>query len=94
MTEIAHEIKIKAAPEKVFTALSTANGLKGWYSAHVEGDGKPGHTWRFGFTERPTFRWEVTEFDLAQEGGLEVRRRSGGRHRHEGDCRALPTRVR
>ena len=61
MTEIAHEIKIKAAPDKVFAALSTANGLKGWYSAHVEGDGRPGHTWRFGFTERPTFKWEVTE---------------------------------
>lgn len=61
MTEINHEIKIKAAPEKVFSALTTADGLKGWYSAQVEGDGTPGHTWRFRFTERPTFLWEVTE---------------------------------
>jgi uncharacterized protein YndB with AHSA1/START domain len=61
MTEINHVIKIKAAPERVFATLTTADGLKGWYSAHVEGDEIPGHTWRFEFTERPTFRWEVTE---------------------------------
>ena len=61
MTEISHEIKIKAAPEKVFAALTTSGGLKGWYSAHVEGDGLPGRPWLFKFTERPTFRWEVTE---------------------------------
>ena len=37
MTEINHEIKIKAAPERVFAALTTEDGLKGWYSAHVAG---------------------------------------------------------
>jgi uncharacterized protein YndB with AHSA1/START domain len=61
MPEIEHEIKINETPQKVFAALTTADGLKSWYSAHVEGDGTPGHEWRFQFTERPTFRWEVTE---------------------------------
>jgi uncharacterized protein YndB with AHSA1/START domain len=61
MEEILHEIKVQAAPDSVFAALTTADGLRAWYSAHVEGDGKPGDTWRFQFTERPTFRWEVTE---------------------------------
>ena len=61
MTDINHEIKIKAIPESVFAALTKADGLKGWYSAHVEGDGMPGHAWRFRFTDRPTFLWEVTE---------------------------------
>ena len=39
MIEISHEIKTKAAPESVFAALTKAEGLKGWYSADVEGDG-------------------------------------------------------
>jgi uncharacterized protein YndB with AHSA1/START domain len=61
MAEINHEIKIKASPERIFEALTTAGGLKSWQSAHVEGDGAPGHAWRFEFTGRPTFQWEVTE---------------------------------
>ena len=60
MAEIHHELKIQAAPERVFEALTTAQGLRGWHSAEVEGDGAPGHTWRFVHTGRPTFRWQVT----------------------------------
>jgi uncharacterized protein YndB with AHSA1/START domain len=61
MAEIHHEIKIKASSERIFGALTTAEGLKSWHSAHVEGDGATGHAWRFEFTGRPTFRWEITE---------------------------------
>jgi uncharacterized protein YndB with AHSA1/START domain len=61
MAAIDHEIKIEASPERIFEALTTAGGLKSWHTAHVEGDGAPGHAWRFEFTERPTFRWEVTQ---------------------------------
>ena len=61
MVAIDHELKIRATPERVFEAFTTAQGLKSWHSAHVEGDGAPGHAWRFRFTGRPTFRWEVTE---------------------------------
>src|SRR5262249_31327271 len=61
MAEIHHEIKILASPERIFEALTTAGGLKSWHTARVEGDGAPGHAWRFEFTERPTFGWEVTE---------------------------------
>jgi len=61
MAEIHHELKMKASAERVFEALTTAEGLKAWHSAHVEGDGAPGHAWRFEFSGRPTFRWEVTE---------------------------------
>jgi len=61
MPDIPHELKIRARQERIFEALTTAQGLKSWYSAHVEGDGALGHPWRFVFTRRPTFRWEVTE---------------------------------
>ena len=61
MAEINHEIKIKASRERVFEALTTAGGLRSWVTARVEGDGGSGHAWRFEFSERPTFGWEVTE---------------------------------
>jgi uncharacterized protein YndB with AHSA1/START domain len=60
MAEIHHELKLKAPPERVFEALTSAQGLKAWHSPQVEGDGAPGHAWRFTFTGRPTFRWQVT----------------------------------
>jgi uncharacterized protein YndB with AHSA1/START domain len=61
MAEIHHELKIKAHPERVFEALTTAQGLRSWHSAHVEAEGAPGPVWRFVHTDRPTFRWQVTE---------------------------------
>jgi uncharacterized protein YndB with AHSA1/START domain len=61
MAEIHHELKIMAPPERVFAALTTAQGLKAWHSAQVEGDGAPGHAWRFVLTRRPAFWWQVTE---------------------------------
>ena len=61
MAEIHHEMKIKAPADQVYEALTTAEGLKAWHSAHLEGDGAPGHAWLFEFSGRPTFRWEVTE---------------------------------
>lgn len=61
MTEIHQEIKIRASRERVFAALTTAEGLRGWISWQVGGQGKPGDTWLFEFAERPALRWEVTE---------------------------------
>src|SRR5262245_47742454 len=61
MAEIHHEMKIKAPPDQVYEALTTARGLKSWHSARVEGDGAPGHAWRFVHTGRPTFEWQVAE---------------------------------
>jgi uncharacterized protein YndB with AHSA1/START domain len=57
--EIHHELKIKAPSDRIFEALTTAHGLKSWHSAHVEGDGTPGHTWRLLATGRPSFSWQI-----------------------------------
>lgn len=59
--EIQHELKIKALPERVFEALTTAQGLMSWHSAHVEAVGAGGQVWRFAHTGGPTFRWQVIE---------------------------------
>ena len=59
MADIDHEIKIAAPPEQVFAALTSASGLRSWLTADVSGTGEPGTEWRFGFGERPEFRWRV-----------------------------------
>jgi hypothetical protein len=37
MTEISDEIKIKAAPDRVYRALTEIDGLKSWHTGQVEG---------------------------------------------------------
>lgn len=61
MQEIDHEIKIKATPEQVFAALSTNEGVSSWQTPHTEGTGAVGSQWRFKFTGRAEFDWEVLE---------------------------------
>lgn len=61
MPEIDHEIKIKATPEQVFAALSTHEGVTSWQTPHAEGTGEVGSQWRFKFTDRAEFDWEVIE---------------------------------
>jgi uncharacterized protein YndB with AHSA1/START domain len=61
MPEIDHEIKINATPEQVFAALSTREGVASWQTPHTEGTGEVGSHWRFIFTGRAEFDWEVVE---------------------------------
>ncbi len=63
MPEIDHEIKINAAPEKVFAALTTLDGVKGWHNPGAEGTGEVGSTWVFAFVDHPEFAWEVISSD-------------------------------
>ena len=60
MPEIQHEIKIKADPNSVFNALTTVEGLKGWYAAEVE---DRNGEWAFTHTSKDDlkFAFEVTE---------------------------------
>jgi len=58
---IDHEIKIDAPPEKVFAALTTLDGLKGWHAPSAAGSGDVGSEWVFSYADHPEFAWEVTE---------------------------------
>ena len=42
MAEFKHQIPINAAPEKVYAALATSTGLKGWWTADSKADEKAG----------------------------------------------------
>ncbi len=63
MADINHEIKIEASPEKIFNALSTVSGLKGWHTTHVEGQPKLNEVLSFSTPGKPTFRWKVIKSD-------------------------------
>ena len=61
MSEIDHELKIDAAPERVFAALTTLEGVRGWHAPSASGSGEVGSEWVFPYADHPEFRWEVTE---------------------------------
>ena len=44
MVNIIHRVGIKAPIEKVYEALSTINGIAGWWTQHTSGTSEPGKT--------------------------------------------------
>jgi len=61
MSEIDHELKIDAAPERVFEALTTLEGVRGWHAPTASGSGAVGSEWVFPYADHPEFHWEITE---------------------------------
>lgn len=47
---IERDVVVKAAPDRVWAALTTARGLAGWFGDVAEIDLRPGGTARFGWT--------------------------------------------
>jgi uncharacterized protein YndB with AHSA1/START domain len=64
MVEIVHEIKISAAPQEVYDALTTLDGVRSWHTPLAEGTGAVGSTWAFKFTGRAEFDWQVVASDI------------------------------
>ena len=52
MAEVMHLIKIHASPERVYQALATAQGIRGWWTRDAALDPKIGGAGEFGFYER------------------------------------------
>jgi uncharacterized protein YndB with AHSA1/START domain len=64
MAEIRHLIPIEAPPEKVYAALATQSGLRGWWTADSVVDDKAGGTAEFGFEKRAmVFRMTIEALD-------------------------------
>src|SRR5260370_21608419 len=61
MAKISHKITIQATPDRVFKALSTAEGLKAWYTPQVDGGVGEGKDVVFKFAGQEPFRWRVVE---------------------------------
>lgn len=49
MTDINHQVGIKASPEKIYEALTTNDGLIKWWTNDISGAGKVGSTIKFRF---------------------------------------------
>ncbi|MCB4771328.1 SRPBCC domain-containing protein [Ancylobacter sp. Lp-2] len=58
---LKHEIFISADADKVRKALSTADGLRGWNTPHVEGSGALGTSWTLKYSGRPEFSWRIDQ---------------------------------
>jgi len=64
MSEIRHLISIEAPPEKVYAALATQAGLRGWWTADTTSDDKAGGKAEFGFDKRGmVFRMAIAKLD-------------------------------
>jgi hypothetical protein len=59
MAKTSHKISISAPKSRVFNA--TKNGLKGWYTPHIEGDVTQGETVVFKFSGEDPFHWQFVE---------------------------------
>jgi uncharacterized protein YndB with AHSA1/START domain len=67
MVELKHQIPIDAAPDKVYAALATPAGLRGWWTADVRADTKVGGQAEFGFDRRGmVFRLDAVPDDPPQ----------------------------
>jgi hypothetical protein len=54
-------VRIKAPRSCIFQAIATAEGLKGWYTPHVEGEVGKSREAIFRFSGREPFRWRFAE---------------------------------
>jgi uncharacterized protein YndB with AHSA1/START domain len=61
MTALSHQIRISAPRDRVYQAISTRDGLTGWYTADLEGDIAAGQEAVFRFKGREPFRWRFAE---------------------------------
>jgi uncharacterized protein YndB with AHSA1/START domain len=61
MAKTSHRINVGAPKSRVFNALTTLNGLKGWYTPHIQGGLAAGETAIFSFTDEDPFHWQFVE---------------------------------
>ncbi|MBR0648780.1 SRPBCC family protein [Roseomonas terrae] len=56
---LKHEIAVTADATTLRAALSTAEGLRGWNTPHVDGTGQAGSDWILKYSGRPDFVWHI-----------------------------------
>jgi uncharacterized protein YndB with AHSA1/START domain len=61
MAEINHEIKIDAPVDKVYTALSTLEGLRSWHTANIAGKMELNDVIAIQAADKPLFEWKIIE---------------------------------
>ena len=63
MASIKHYLSIKAIPEKVYSALTTSEGIKGWWTLNANVEEKIGGIAEFIFGERYHNKMKITKLE-------------------------------
>lgn len=63
MPQIKHDISINANIKTVHQALTTAQGLKSWFTSQAKGSGQLNTNWDLSFTDQPSFSWRILAMD-------------------------------
>ncbi|MCL7427999.1 SRPBCC domain-containing protein, partial [Streptomyces sp. YS415] len=71
MVDILHRIGVTSSPDEVYTALTTIDGLAGWWTQDTEGDSAVGGVIRFRFVPGG-FDMKVLEAEPAERVVWEV----------------------
>ncbi len=66
MSEITHDVTIHANCATVYQALTTAQGLRAWFTSQVQGSGKVGTHWQLEFIDQPSFNWHILAAENAR----------------------------
>jgi uncharacterized protein YndB with AHSA1/START domain len=66
MPDILHRVGVKASPNETYRALSTLDGLAGWWTTDTQGDCNIGGVIQFRFGTRGGFDMKVLELDPAK----------------------------
>lgn len=61
MVDILHGVGIKASPAKVYAALTTIDGLSGWWTTDTQGEAQQNGVIKFRFGSRGGFDMKVVE---------------------------------
>ena len=79
MPEILHLIKIRATPQKVYQAISTAEGIRDWWTRDATFDPKIGGAGEFGFYDhRMVIKVKVAELKPVEHMGWNSISSTGG----------------
>jgi uncharacterized protein YndB with AHSA1/START domain len=60
MATLSHQIRVSAPPDRVYEAISTNDGLTGWFTADIDGTVGSGGEALLKFTGHEPFRWRFT----------------------------------
>ena len=64
MTSHSHQITVVATKQRVYDAITTERGLRGWYTPSVRGSAGHGELLQLDFTSKAgPFHWKVNEVD-------------------------------
>jgi uncharacterized protein YndB with AHSA1/START domain len=66
MSDILHRASVKASPNDAYHALTTLDGLSGWWTDNTQGESKVGGVLQFRFFEAEGFDMKVLELDPAK----------------------------